>query len=138
MARMVELDERKEKFALYIRKSTLDVARQWYQKDTCTSMSQFIEKAILFYGGYIANEHNPNYLPNIVVSTLKSIVRDSDNQQNKMLFKLCVEMSLMMNVIAATHKISKDSIGKLRTLCEDEVRRVNGMISPYKAIDWQA
>jgi hypothetical protein len=73
-----------------------------------------------------------------VVSTLKSIVRDSDNQQNKMLFKLCVEMSLMMNVIAATHKISKDSIGKLRTLCEDEVRRVNGMISPYKAIDWQA
>ena len=93
MPRSVELDERKEKFALYIRKSTLDVARQWYQKDTCTSMSQFIEKAILFYGGYIANEHNPNYLPNIVVSTLKSIVRDSDNQQNKMLFKLCVEMS---------------------------------------------
>lgn len=134
---MKQLDERKEKFALYIRKSTLDIVRQWHERDNCASLSEFIEKAILFYGGYVSNEYNPNYLPRVVVSTLKSIVRDSDNQHNKMLFKLCVEISLMMNVLATTKGIKRENIEKLRHLCEEEVRKTNGTISLWKALEWQ-
>lgn len=134
---MKQLEDKKEKFALYVRNSALDVARQWYEKDNCASISEFIEKAILFYGGYISNEHNPNYLPKVVVSTLKSIVRDSDNQHNKMLFKLCVEISLMMNVLATTKGIKRENLEKLRQLCEEEVRKTNGTISLRKALEWQ-
>ena len=134
---MKQLDERKDKFALYIRNSTLDVARQWYERDNCASMSEFIEKAILFYGGYVSNEHNPNSLPKVVVSTLKSIVRDTANQQNKMLFKLCVEISLMMNVLATTKGIKRENLEQLRQLCEEEVRKTNGSISIWKALEWQ-
>ena len=65
----VKSEDKKKKFALYIHDSALDVARQWYARDNCASISEFIEKAVLFYGGYVANEKNPNYLPNIVMVT---------------------------------------------------------------------
>ena len=72
-----------------------------------------------------------------MVSTLKSIVRDTANQQNKMLFKLCVEISLMMNVLATTKGIKRENLEQLRQLCEEEVRKTNGSISIWKALEWQ-
>ena len=43
-----EKTEKKGKFALYIYDSSLDVARQWYKRDNCKSISEFIEKAIWY------------------------------------------------------------------------------------------
>ena len=101
---MSESNKRKEpkrKFALWVKESSLELVRKLYKEDNCSSQSEFIEKAILFYAGYLSVEENKSYLPNIVTSTLKSIVSESDNRQNRMLFKLSVEMAMMMNVIAA-------------------------------------
>ena len=43
----------KNKFALYIRDSTMEIIEQKYRADNCSSKSEFIEKAILFYAGYL-------------------------------------------------------------------------------------
>lgn len=131
-------EDKKRKFALYVRDSSLDVARQWYEQDNCASISEFIEKAILFYGGYIANERNPNYLPNIVISTLKSIMRDSENRHNRNLYRIALELSMLMNVMAATHHIPEQSLDKLRGECEEEIRRINGSLSLDTAVKWQS
>ena len=42
---------------------------------------------------YLSAEDNKTYLPNIVTSTLKSIVAESDHRQNRMIFKLAVELA---------------------------------------------
>ena len=130
--------DKKRKFALYVRDSSLDVARQWYEQDNCASISEFIEKAILFYGGYVANERNQNYLPNIVISTLKSIMRDSENRHNRNLYRIALELSMLMNVMAATHHIPGESLDKLRGECEEEIRRINGSLSLDTAVKWQS
>ena len=114
------------------------LARQWYARDNCASISEFIEKAVLFYGGYVANEKNPNYLPNIVISTLKSIMRDSENRHNRNLYRIALEMSMLMNVMAATHHIPEESLVKLRGACEDEIKRINGTLSLDTAVQWQS
>ena len=134
----VKSEDKKKKFALYIHDSALDVARQWYARDNCASISEFIEKAVLFYGGYVANEKNQNYLPNIVISTLKSIMRDSENRHNRNLYRIALEMSMLMNVIAATHHIPEESLVKLRGTCEDEIKRINGTLSLDTAVQWQS
>ena len=130
-------EDKKRKFALYVRDSSLDVARQWYEHDNCASISEFIEKAILFYGGYVANEKNQNYLPNIVISTLKSIMRDSESRHNRNLYRIALELSMLMNVMAATHHIPKESLDKLRGECEEEIKRINGSLSLDTAVKWQ-
>lgn len=130
--------EKKKKFALYIHESSLDIARQWYEQDDCLSISEFIEKAIRFYGGYVASEHNQTYLPNIVISTMKSIMRDSENRHNRNLYRIAVELGMLMNVMAATHEIPQDALVKLRGDCEEEIKRINGTLSLDTAVKWQS
>ena len=130
-------ENKKNKFALYVHDSVLDIARQWYERDNCSSMSEFIEKAIQFYGGYVASEHNPNYFPNIVISTMKSIMRDSENRQNRNLFRIAVELGMLMNVMAATHDIPEEALVKLRGDCIEEIKRINGTLSLDTAVEWQ-
>ena len=66
----------KNRFSLYISDEALDMARQWYAADNCTSMSEYIEKAVQFYSGYLATDKNENYVSDIVLSTLKGIMDD--------------------------------------------------------------
>ena len=50
--------------------------------------------------GYLSSNDNKEYLPNIVLSTLKGIVAESENKQSRALFKQAVEMAVMMNLMA--------------------------------------
>ena len=130
--------EVKRRFQLWLKPSTLELADSNFEKDNCASRSEFIEKAVLFYGGYVSSEHNQNYLPNIVISTMKAIMRDSENRHNRNLFRLCVELSMLMNVMAATHDIPKEALTKLRGECVEEVKALNGTLSLDTAVDWQS
>ena len=65
MANATEENEGKRKFALYIRESTLEQVRKWYPLDDCTSQSEFIEKAVKFYIGFISSDNGSDYLPKI-------------------------------------------------------------------------
>ncbi len=140
MPDMAESDNRKEtkrKFALWIKESSLDLVKKLHKDNNCSSQSEFIEKAILFYAGYLSTEDNKSYLPNVVTSTLKGIVAESDNRMSRMLFKLSVEMAVMMNVLASMQDIDKLSLERLRGECVKEVKRLNGNFSFSDAVDWQ-
>lgn len=91
--------EGKRKFALWIKESTLKKVRKWYSSDNCSSQSEFIEKAVLFYIGYLAAENAGDYLPRMIISTFKAIVAESDNRISRILFKLAVEQAISMNLL---------------------------------------
>lgn len=129
--------EIKRRFQLWIKPSTLELADKVKVEANCSSQSEFIEKAVLFYVGYLSAESNKSYLPNVVTSTLKSIVAESDNKQNRVLFKLAVEMAVMMNLMAANNDIDKVALERLRGECVKEVKRLNGSFSFNDALDWQ-
>ena len=121
--------EPKRKFALWIKNSTLELVEQEYKKDDCVSKSEFIEKAVIFYSGFISANKNEQYIPNVVSSTIKSIVDQSDKRISGMIFKLAVELAMTMNIIAATHNIDDISLKRLRGECIKEVRKHNGTLT---------
>lgn len=127
----------KVKFPLWFYPETRELVRMMYQEDGCRSQSEFIEKAIRFYAGYLNAEDSVSFLPNAFLSSMKSIVAESDNRQNRMLFKLAVEMAMMMNLIAAEHDIDPISLERLRGECVKEVKRLNGGFSLDDAYEWQ-
>lgn len=129
--------ENKRRFTLWIKPSVLELAEENFPKDNCGSVSEFIERAVSFYAGYVTAERNQEYLPSVVISTLKSIIRESDNRLNRNLFKLCVEMSMMMNVLATLKGINGEDMEALRGFCVDEVKRLNGTISFEDAVSCQ-
>ena len=134
---MAEKTEGKRKFALWIEESTLEQVRKWYKTDNCSSQSEFIDKAIHFYIGFISSENGSDYLPKIITSTVKGIVNGSDNRISRILFKLAVEQAITMNVVAATCNISREQLDKLRGTCVSQVKRTNGAYSFEDAFDFQ-
>ena len=132
-----EKKEIKRRFQLWIRPSTLELADTLYKKDNCDSRSEFIEKAIIFYCGYLSSGEHNQYLPSVITSTLKGIVAESDNRMRRMMFKIAVELAVMQNVVAATNEIDEVTLNRLRGECVKEVKRLNGSLSFDEALDWQ-
>ncbi len=129
--------EVKRRFQLWLKPSVLQMADDLYEKDNCGSRSEFIEKAIQFYAGYLYGESAGDYLPKILISTLKGILNESDNRISRILFKLAVEQAIAMNVIAATNGITKEQLRSLRGTCVQEVKKTHGVYSFEDAFDFQ-
>lgn len=129
--------QNKKKFALWMYPDTLEKIGEIYREDNCESKSEFIEKAVNFYIGYLTSEDKKSYLPSVVTSTLKSIVAESDNRQNRMLFKLAVEIAIMQNLVASSQDIDRLALERLRGECVKEVKRLNGSFSFEDAVYWQ-
>lgn len=133
----MSVSSEKKKFALYLYPETFEKIKELYRADDCISKSEFIEKAVRFYIGYLTAEDKSNYLPNMFLSNMRSIAAESDNRQNRMLFKLAVELAMLENLFAAFHEVDTDSLERLRGECVKEVKRLNGSFSMNDAVEWQ-
>ena len=94
-------------------------------------------QAVNAYVGYLQAKDSSGMLPNYMISTLKAIVADSDNKQDRILFKLAVEMAMMMNILAAQCEIAEEDLELLRYNCTQEVKKINGMLKFEDAYHWQ-
>jgi hypothetical protein len=127
----------KKKFALWLLPETLSQVDAAYRKDDCRSRSEFIEKAVLFYLSYLSAEDGHSLLPNSFLSSMKSIVAESDNRVSRLLFKQAVEMAMMMNLLANLSEVDDVTLARLRGECVKEVKRLNGSFSMEDAVKWQ-
>lgn len=100
----------KIKFALRIAPETQQLVKDLCARDNCQSQNEFIEKAIRFYAGYVSSGEAIDYLPPALVAALRGTVEDSEHRIARLLFKLAVETSMMMNVLAAGMEISEEDL----------------------------
>ena len=127
----------KVKFLLWAFPDSLELVRNTYKKANCRSQSEFIEKAIQYYAGRINAEDDVSYLPNAFLSNMKGIVAENTTRQNRILFKLAVEMAMMMNILASMQDIDPITLQRLRGECGHEGKRLNGNCSFEDAVEWQ-
>lgn len=94
-----------------------------------STRSKFIEAAVKHYCGFIDAESNGNIIGEEVKSIIKSSVKDSDNRQAKLHFKIAGEMALMNNLLAKIGiSLSDEEIRELRNLSYNMVRNRHGFI----------
>lgn len=123
------MKEKKQKFPLWIYPSTMDMIERYLEKSECRSKSDFIEKAILFYAGFLAAQDHKNYIPNVVVSCMKGSLGMFERRTSNILFKVAVELSMMNFLLASAHRVSRETMESLRNMCIREVRSYNGSIT---------
>ena len=129
--------EVKRRFQLWVMPSTLELADQYYRSDNCASRSEFIEKAIQFYAGYVSSQQNQDYLARVIPATVKGIVDESSNRMGRLMFKMAVELAVIENILAAVCEVDQQELKRLRGQCVEEIKRTNGMISFEQALQWQ-
>ena len=124
----------KVKFALRITPETLLLVRDVCPKDNCRSQSEFIEKAIRFYAGYVETGNSLDYLAPVLASALTGIVHDSEKRISRLQFKHSVELSMLMRIIADGLEINESRLPGLRAECVRDVRSTNGSLSLEDAV----
>ena len=130
-------EENNKKFPLWMYPETQRQVKEWYKKDNCGSQSEFIEKAIQFYCGYISAENSMKFLPTAITSAMAGVVENSENRIARLLFKLAVEMSMMMNIIASNAEIDETLLQRLRGKCVNDVKKSVGAVTFEDVVRFQ-
>ena len=122
-------EENKKRTAVWLTPGVIRRMDGWLEEDNCKTRSEFIEKALRFYMGYLATEDTSEYLSRALVDTLRGTLADNENRLRTLLFKLCVEVNMMSHTVVNRRE--------LRAFAVDEVLRTNGKISFDDALDLQ-
>ena len=127
----------KIKFALWMKPETQLLVRDVCPRDNCKSQSEFIEKAIHFYAGYVMANNSMDYLSSVLSSMLTGLIYNSENHICRLLFKLTVELSMMMHIIAEGLEVNEHRLSELRERCIRDIRGTNGSISFKDAVRYE-
>ena len=73
----------------------------------------------------------------VLTSIIEAIIKGTENRMNRNLFKLAVETDMIAQLIAAGSQISSETLARLRSMCVENVRRLNGSISVEEAVRYQ-
>ena len=125
------------KFALRISPETQQLVKELCPLDNCQSQNEFIERAIRFYAGYVSGKEAIEYLPPALVAAMRGMIHDSEQHIASLLFKLAVEMDMVMNILAADRGLTAEDLRTLRGRCVQEVRETHGRISFQDALSYQ-
>lgn len=98
------------------------------------SRSQFICKAVEYYLASLNVKDISNILCPAVESSIRANIHQSEMHISRMLFKLAVEMDMMMHVTAATNDIDETTLKELRENCEYDVKTTIGTINFDNAV----
>ena len=129
----------KMRFAVYLFPETMKTINSLYKGDSCSTKSEFIEKAVRFYCGYLL-QNKPElveYLAPQIGTITDGIIKGSEQRLSRALFKLAVEVGVQTYVLAAINDIDESTLFKLRSMVTDEIRRINGVINFENAVRYQ-
>ena len=121
----------------YLRPSTAEMVEALFREDNCGTQSEFVEKALLYYIGYLKAEKNMDYLSPTIMSSMRAVSEEGITRITRMLFKLAVESAVMNNLIAATVQFDPEQYNTLRRESERMVRKTNGDFGMTDALKWQ-
>ena len=124
----------KKKTTIWLYPEVIQRMDGWLEADNCASRSEFVDKAIRFYMGYLATEDTSEYLSDELLATVRGVTTENNNRLSSLLFKLCVELNMAMHTVAAHFEVDDLDRQELRRFAEDEVKRANGQISFDKAL----
>ena len=136
LGKKVQFSNEKTRFALWAEEDTLKLVRDSYRQDNCKTQSEFIEKAVRFYTGYLHAKED-TYLPGILSDILEGTLGIMANRIGKLLFKQSVELGILSHIIAADTDVDQATLQRLRGRCVNDVKRTNGQIEFKDILQFQ-
>lgn len=103
----------------------------------CAFTKRIRQSGTAVYIGYLTSEKIENYMLTTISSVMHATVKDSENRMARAMYKLAVETSKLSHVIAYSHGVDEQALGKLQAKCAEEVKRINGAVRFEEAYQYQ-
>ncbi len=127
----------KDKYAFWLTPETKAEVARLYTEDNCASQSEFVEKALQFYCGYVRTKGDQSYLPRILSDELEGTIGIMANRIGRLLFKQSVELGILSHIIAADTDVDQATLQRLRGRCVNDVKQTNGQIEFKDILQFQ-
>ena len=90
--------------------------------------SEFVRDAIDFYVEWTGRESSEKFLTPALESVVRGIVKDSEDRTCRLLFKMAVDLNLIMRIICTDYDYSESDLKNLRRESVRIVSDTNGTI----------
>ena len=127
----------KDKYAFWLTPETKAEVARLYTEDNCASQSEFVEKALRFYCGYVRTRDDQCFLPSTLSDILEGTLGIMANRICKLLLKQLVELGILSHIIAADTHVDQATLERLRGRCVNDVKRTNGQIQFKDILQFQ-
>ena len=97
----------KIKFPLWLYPKTMEEVNYRFESDNCGSRSEFIEKAINFYIGYLKQEKNVNYLSPRITSSVEAVINGSEQRINQIFSKSLWNLENSLTLLPLRMRLTK-------------------------------
>ena len=135
---MQENDEKRiERTVVWLDAKLVPRMDGWLEADNCQSRSEFVDKALRFYMGYLGTEDNTTYISQAILTAIQGTLELNNLRLQTILFKCAVELNMLCHTIAAHFRADPIHTRELRAYAVDEVKRTNGQVSFESAVHQQ-
>ena len=98
----------KEKYAFWLTPEAKKMIEINAPLANCGSQSEFVEKAVRFYDGYLKVQNAGAFLPHAVADVLEGSLGVFENRMAKLLFNLAVEHNITNHLLAADVDMTRE------------------------------
>lgn len=127
----------KQKTTVFFTPSVRRKIEDTYRSDNCKSQSEFIEKAVEFYLGYLNTKNAGAFLPEVLSTILIGTMDDFAQRMGRQLYKVAVEQNLCNHILTADTDMDQRTYELMRGRSVREVNSTNGRISFKEVLDFQ-
>ncbi len=132
---MQENDEKRiERTVVWLDAKLVPRMDGWLTAENCKNRSEFINKALRFYMGYLGTEDNTTYISQAILTAIQGTMDLNNHRLQTILFKCAVELNMLCHTIAAHFRADPIHTRELRAYAVDEVKRTNGRVSFESAV----
>lgn len=107
------------------------------QAQNMKNHTEFVAEAVDFYIGYLSSKGSTAFLSETLLGAMQGTLQNTENRVANNLFRLSVEISMMMHLLAANLDIPDDELRGLRGRCVAEVKKTKGKITFDHAVEFQ-
>ena len=127
----------KERATIWFTPSVKAKIEEHYRADNCRSQSEFIEKAVEFYLGYLNTQNATAFLPGVIATVLNGALDNFGQRIGAQLYKVAIEQNMCNHLLAEDTDMDARDYQLLRGRRVREVQGTNGRISFKEVLDFQ-
>ena len=127
-------DNQKLKSSMYLKKETYKKVDNILSLTDISSRNAAIEIAVDFYFAYITGELNQDYLCSVYGQKMEGQLRLLGDRLGRLQYKIAVELDILTRILSNDLDISKEQYDKLRKISVDTVKKQNGNINIFEAV----
>ena len=127
----------KERTTIWFTPSVKEKIEEHYRADNCRSQSEFIERAVEFYIGYLNTQNAAAFLPEVIATVLNGALDNLGQRIGTQLNKVAIEQNMCNHLLAEDTDMDARDYQLMRGRSVREVQSTNGRISFKEVLDFQ-